>query len=420
MFLTGGAGTGKTETIKTYLKRNPDRKVARLATTCAAAQLIGGQTVHSFLQTSRDLHVPGNTQVKTHLRMKVKKFDTLIIEEASMMRIDLLHNMRDVLFGSARGYGDFAGYQVIMVGDFAQLPPVLPDEETQALASLYGEDNLYAFQSRIWKSLKTCELTTIHRQADDLHFAEWLQTMRRGYLPDLEYINQRVHAPAHGAVKLVSTNAMASGINEIEMAKLPGGVYRIQGQVRRDFALRDMRVPETLVMKPGARVILCANNPHAGYVNGSSGTFLHAHRDGENKPQADVMLDSGKQVTVTQHVWESVSFDPNMVVGEGYEPQVEFGRRVRGTYEQLPILPGWAITVHRSQGMSLQSLHVDPRGTFEFGQLYVSLSRATCLSGLTLEAPVVEAMVMCDPRVIEYHNHILRKSAVPEELSIAV
>ena len=189
----------------------------------------------------------------------------------------------------------------------------------------------------------------------------------------------------------MATNAAANRINAGAMEHLPGGKYRIEGETKDNFQERNMRVPSTLFLKPGARVIICANDLQSGYSNGSGGTLLKCERDAKGKPQAVVRLDDGKEVTVGQHKWE------NAFYAAGADGTLE--RRVTGTYHQLPLLPGWAITIHRSQGMTIDCLHIDTRGSFAPGQTYVALSRASSLSGLTLEAPLKKEHILYDARV---------------------
>lgn len=388
-----------------FCEASPERRIARLATTGAAAQLVGGQTLHSFFHIGRDIHRPGDLSVSESLRRKIRNYDGFLIEEVSMLRVDEMRQIRDILKGSARGYGEFGGYQLIAVGDFSQLPPVLPAGEVRPIVALHGPDALFAFQTPSWESLETHELTTIHRQAADAGFASWLGALRRGEAIDLAYVNSRVARRPDNAVCLVATNRAAEQINEARMRELPPGRYRVPGEIRGDFPERQMRVPETVELKPGARVIICANNRDGGYVSGSSGTLKDVHRSPEGEPQARVILDGGREVIVTRHTWENVTFE------SGADPEKDasdtnFGRRVRGSMRQLPLLPGWAITIHRSQGMSLEQAHVSPAGSFEAGQIYVALSRVTSLAGLTLEGPVLKEHIITDPRVSEYHRRI--------------
>ncbi|MCE6959633.1 AAA family ATPase [Cereibacter sphaeroides] len=392
LFLTGGAGTGKSETIRAFLERNPTRPIIRLASTGAAAQLIGGQTVHSFFRLPFSIHMPGPVEVSKKTLAVLRRTSTILIDEISMLRIDVFQAVVDRLMSARRGPGPFGGYQLVAVGDFAQLPPVMPWSEKQAVEHGYGRGALYAFQAKTWKDFGMAELTTVHRQAGDRPFAEWLGRLRLGEIPDLDMVNGRVREALPGAVKLVAINRMAQEINDREMAALPGDWATNEGRVSGAFSERDMRVPVQLALKPGARVILCANNMLAGYVNGSTGQLLELGRDEEGRTRARVRLDTGRVVSVTPFCWEASAYAP-------HAGAAGFSRIVTGTYTQLPILPGWAITIHRSQGMSIPRVHIDPTGIFEAGQAYVALSRATSLSGLTLATEVRPEDVLSDPRI---------------------
>lgn len=406
--LTGGAGAGKSTVIRRFLSQT-DRRIARLATTGGAAQLIGGITVHRFFELGPEVYQPGTKRVSSGLRRRLARTDGLLIDEASMLRIDKFQEIRDALFQCARGYGDFAGFQVVLAGDFAQLPPVMTDQDRTAIEALYGPDQLFAFQSRHWMGLATCNLATLHRQADDLTFAQMLDAIRRGEVPDLAPINARVaEAPAE-AVRLVARNVTANEINGRMMEAIPGKHFRIEGETQGAFMPRDMRVNPQLILKPGARVIICANGADGAYVNGSTGTFVAAARDADGRPTGQVALDSGATVTVPRHTWQAISYD----VGQDHTGAAEVSHHVVGSYTQLPILPGYAITVHRAQGMTIQQMHFDPEGSFEAGQIYVALSRVPRLEGLTLSREIALEEIRQDPRVSAFQQMFAPRS-VPD------
>lgn len=401
IFLTGGAGTGKTSVINEFIRRNPERGIVRLGTTGGAAQLINGQTLHRFFRLGGRIHTPYDLTMPGGLARKIRAAKCVIVEEISMARIDHFQVIRDRLLGAPRGIGDFGAHQLVVVGDFSQLPPVVTPTEIKPLEKLYGEDKHFAFQNRYWKHLQHIELREIHRQSVDDGLAAWLNQLRTGRAPDLDYINARVGAPPAGATHLVATNKAAQAINGLHMERLPAGRYRIEGKVAGAFPEAEMRVPPLLLLKPGSQVIICANDPENAYVNGSTGVLQRCERDNKGAPVAVVELHNGKQVKVRQYSWEAVAYDVEAK---------EVARRVTGTYQQLPLLPGWAITMHRAQGMSIDTLHVDPRNCFTSGQAYVALSRATSLAGLTLEAPLREEHVMLDERVRAF----MQQAAVEE------
>lgn len=392
LFLTGGAGTGKSQTFREFLRRNPHKPVVRLASTGQAAQLIEGQTVHAFFRLPPSIHQPGEVDVHPGLQNLLRRTRHILIDEISMLRIDVFQAVVDRLRACRCGPGPFGGYQLVAVGDFAQLPPVLPEAEKKPIAHYYGKDRLYAFQSEAWQGFGVAELTTLHRQSKDLDFALWLNKLRHGELPDLDLVNAQVGETLTGAVQLVATNKAAQIINERAMERLPGTPVVIEGRSAGKVSDREMRVPRELALKRGARVILCANNQSEGYVNGSTGTLADLRRGRDGRPTARVALDDGRLVTVTSHTWETSEYRP-------HEREAGFFRAVTGKYNQLPILPGWAITIHRAQGMSMPRVHVDPSGIFEAGQAYVALSRATSLKGLTLQSPLLPRHVRFDDRI---------------------
>lgn len=404
VFITGGAGTGKSTLVNHFCR---DRKVAKLATTGAAAVLIGGQTAHSFLRISPYMHKPGVIRESQGLDPRTMKriasFDTILIDEVSMARIDVFQAMVETL-GLARKARGGRPFQLIAVGDFAQLPPVLTREERPALRQYYG-DRLFAFEHRAWSGLEPHSLNVIHRQSGDPTFAHWLSEVRRGRFPCVEYVNQRVSAPLDDAVRLVTTNAAAKRINDEAMNRLRARDIIISGQVGGNFNEKNARVPLSYRMREGARVIICYNNQFAGYVNGSTGTLMRVlGRDGNPDRRAIVRLDNGRDVIVSAATWENVSYEKDQT--GNYEPMI------KGSFTQLPLLPGWAITVHRSQGMSLERVHADLRNSFESGQAYVALSRATSLDGLTLEAPIDPADLAISPKIGAYHERIMGDDGV--------
>lgn len=409
VFITGGAGTGKSTLVKEFCR---GRKVARLATTGAASVLIGGQTIHSFFKISPYIHKPGSIRdsqgVDFRTMKRVAAFDTILIDEISMARVDTFQAIIETL-GRVRKMRNGRPFQLVAVGDFAQLPPVITREERPALRQHYG-DLLFAFEHPAWNSLEPHALSVIHRQSGDPTFAHWLSEVRRGNFPHAGYVNQRVGPPPPGAVRLVTTNESAKRLNEAEMNKLPTRDIIISGEIGGDFNQKNARVPQSYRMREGARVIICYNNPFAGYVNGSTGTLMSVNgRTDDPERQAIVRLDNGKTVAVTPATWENVSYEQDHA-GQ-YEP------RVRGSFRQLPLLPGWAITVHRSQGMSLDRVHADLRNSFEAGQAYVALSRATSLEGLTLEAPIDPVDLAVNPKIAAYHDRIMRPDKPEADVS---
>lgn len=399
-FLTGGAGTGKSFVLNTFLK-GCGKPFLRTATTGAAATIIHGATLHSVMGIPTSVYAPGSlTQVKDKTLSLLRTTAGITADEVSMLRIDAFQAFLDALDLAAKRLRKRP--QIIVTGDFAQLPPVLTDRERDVLAHYYG-DALFSFEHPRWAEFTVRSLTSPHRQGDDLAFANWLNAIRSGGVPDLDLINARVEPGRRPeAVTLVATNDGAARINNDARDELDGvEEFLFEGEVIGGFRQTDMRVPPRMTLPVGSRVIVCANDRTGdrAYVNGTTGILLGKTKDAE----ALVETDAGRRIVVPPATWEQTEYEPVMEDGElaGYE-QV-----VTAAYTQTPILPGWAITIHRSQGMSLPEVHIDPRRMFVAGQAYVALSRATSLAGLTLEHEMTPADIIHDERVRAYHARIL-------------
>lgn len=399
-FLTGGAGTGKSFVLNTFISKS-GKRFLRSATTGAAATIIRGATVHSVMGLPTRVYAPNSiTTVKDKTMSLLRSSAGISVDECSMFRIDAFQAFLDILDLAEKRLRKRP--QIIMTGDFAQLTPVVTDREKEVLSHYYG-DALFAFEHPRWQELVVRSLTTPHRQGDDLRFAHWLAEIRAGGVPDLDLINARVSpGRRREAVTLVATNDGAARINNNARDELDGAEeFIFEGSVMGAFNAQDMRVPPKMTLPMGSRVIICANDRSGdrAYMNGTTGILMSRTADGE----AIVETDAGHRVIVAPMTWEQTEYEPVMENGElmGYE------QIVTAAYTQTPILPGWAITIHRSQGMSLPEVHVDPRRMFAAGQAYVALSRVTSLAGLTLEHELMFEDVIHDERVRAYHARIL-------------
>lgn len=400
-FLTGGAGTGKSFVLNNFIAKS-GKRFLRTATTGAAATLIRGATVHSVMGLPASVHAPGSiTDLPDKVLALLRGADGITVDEVSMLRIDAFQAFLEVVdLASKKMRGRRP--QIVMTGDFAQLPPVITDREREVLSHYYG-DALFAFEHPEWSRLRVRSLTTPHRQGDDLRFARWLAEIRAGGVPDLDLINSRLSPGRRPeAVSLVATNDGAARINNDARDDLEGAEeFVFEGSVMGPFRDQDMRVPPRMTLPAGSRVILCANDRSGdrAYVNGTTGVLITKTRDEE----AVVEKDGGGRAIVPPVIWEQTEYEPLMENGRvtGYE------KVVTASYRQTPILPGWAITIHRSQGMSLPEVHLDPRRMFAPGQAYVALSRATSLAGLTLEAEMEPEQIIHDERIRRYHAEVL-------------
>lgn len=371
VFLTGEPGSGKTHTVNRYVSylRAHGVEPAITASTGIAATHIGGMTIHSWSGigikenlTKRDIDFITESP---YLVARIEKTHVLIIDEISMLNGNLFSAVDAVCRAVRHRRDPFGGLQVICVGDFFQLPPVSRDPTRPP----------FAFQSAAWAELapKTCYLTEQYRQ-DDPEFLSLLSAIRsRSFGLDHErHMKSRIiprDVLPDGITKLFSHNADVDRINSDELAKLSGAVttFEMMGQGREGLIAglkRGCLSPEMLALKIGAVVMFTKNNPHAGFVNGTLGTITGFHKE------------NGYPLVRTHRGAD--------IIAEPMEWQVEEDGRVRALITQVPLRLAWAITIHKSQGMSMDAAVMDLSQTFEYGQGYVALSRVRRLSGLYL------------------------------------
>ena len=399
----GGAGTGKT-TFLHALRKHDDRRQVFVAPTGVAALNVGGQTIHSFFGLPPRLVGRDEIRPRPFARRLMRKLDRLVVDEVSMARADLVDAM-DLSLRIARGRDEpFGGVQVVLVGDFLQLAPVVPMAEQQILASL-GYEGPYAFHARVLAEARMAGVafTTVHRQSDPV-FVRWLDRLRRGEDVEaaVEAINDacvRPHRDGREPVLLAGTNARVDAYNAAGMAQLPAREQGYLGTSAGEFGLDGDRlpVPERLALKVGARVMSVRNDIARRYVNGSTGTVV-----GLGDAGARVRFDNGIEMEVEAETWERIRY----AVDEASE-RIE--AKVVGSYTQLPLVPAWAVTIHKAQGLTLEDVRIDlGSGAFAPGQSYVALSRARSLAGLSLVRPLKARDIRVDPRVVAFVEDLER------------
>lgn len=407
-FVTGDAGTGKTWTLNEALRgREVDEGLVRLAPTGSAATLIGGSTLHRFFGLPVGLIAPDECggRVSKHVRERVQKAQTLVIDEISMVRIDVLQAIEEVCRACDPQKRPWGGKQIIATGDFAQLPPVVKDSEEVSLSHLYGEDRRYAFQAKAWQEagFQTVMLTVPQRQADPA-FIRALNALRwrDASLPEaLATINARVRRLTKNEAPtiLTTTNKGAEEINGSRLETLAGRERVYRARVTGSITDADKPLPDEVRLKVGAAVLMAVNGPT--FVNGSRGVVRALHEDA-----IDVELEAGGLVTVTRGLWPVYSY--------AVDPKTKkLTQEVVGTFAQMPVRLGFAITVHRSQGVSLETLHIRAGRWFSHGQAYVAISRARSLEGLSLEHPLRDEDVIVDPVVLDFMQSMRGPSPIP-------
>ncbi|HEY4475696.1 MAG TPA: PIF1 family DEAD/DEAH box helicase [Candidatus Paceibacterota bacterium] len=396
VFLTGEPGSGKTHTINEYVAylRMQGVEPAITASTGIAATHIGGMTIHSWsgigIKTKLDKYDLDRIASAKHVVKRVGRAKVLIIDEVSMLLAETLSMVDAVCREVKQSLEPFGGIQIILVGDFFQLPPIIKTETT----------NGFAYHSPAWKrtNLFVCYLTEQYRQ-DDSNFLALLLAIRRNvfcsnHLRDIETRKIKPQTAPNDAPKLFSHNADVDRVNNGILANLPGKqqVFTMssQGPTALVLALKKGCLsPETLCLKVGTAVMFTKNNPKEGFVNGTLG-FIEGFNKQNNCPI--VKMRSGRRIEVKAMNWA-----------------MEESGRILARITQLPLRLAWAITIHKSQGMSLDEAVMDLSDVFEFGQGYVALSRVRRLSGLYL--------IGWNERAFQVHPEVLEKDAEFRELS---
>ena len=390
VYLAGGPGTGKSTLIRQFMQRTR-RNVALTASTGIAATNIGGQTIHSWsgigARQTLDVYAIRNGPAGRRIRSA----DTLVIDEISMLSGDTLQAVDDVCRGARGAWGrPFGGLQVILVGDFFQLPPVINKANKPRF--------LFAFDAPVWKALDPaiCYLTHNYRQDNDPEFQALLASIRRNECDPgdcrLHYrLFERDEIP--GSVPHLDThNDRVNALNAVRLANLPGAsaTYRMtsEGNPYHVAALmKGCQSPDILSLKDGATMIFTRNDPDGRFVNGTTGVIADARGAGG---WPVVELKDGAEVTAEPASWFVDDLD---------EEQERYVRRA--TITQVPLRLAWGITVHKSQGMSLDAAVMDLSASFEYGQGYVGLSRVRSLDGLYL--------LGWNARALQVHPQVLAK-----------
>jgi ATP-dependent DNA helicase PIF1 len=399
VFVTGRAGTGKSTFISLLKKRL--KSYAVVAPTGVAALNVGGQTIHSFFKfPARPIELSSIRPVRN--RIAYQALRTLIIDEISMVRADLLDAIDTFLrHNGPKLNAPFGGVQIVVVGDLFQLPPIVATPEEQAfIENAYTSPFFFRANCLKGLSLKTVEFTRVFRQTDD-EFVALLNKVREGHelAGVLERLQQRV-IPAldEGAhrVVLCATNGGADGINYDRLRQLSGPSHSYQGVVTGEFRieLNKLPAPMTLEFKEGAQVMFVKNDKDKRWVNGTLGVVARC-----NLGSVDVDVETpfgSKRYQVVPDKWETFEYRYNFTENSVAAHEV-------GKYEQIPLMLAWAVTIHKSQGKTFDRVHVDlGYGAFAEGQVYVALSRCRTLDGLTMARPINHSDIKLHDDVVAF------------------
>jgi ATP-dependent exoDNAse (exonuclease V) alpha subunit len=398
VLVTGRAGTGKSHFIRTLVEQEPDFPQALLAPTGLAAMNIGGQTVHSFFGFPPRPLIGVTEKPHYFFTRTARALRRLIVDEVSMLRADVLDAMDQHLKVARKSSRPFGGVQMLLVGDFYQLPPVVRGEESQLLEDA-GYASPYAFSAHCLRDapLAAVQLTEVYRQTDR-DFIALLSALRenRGVADAVETLNAAClgRELLQRPVLLCATNAVADNYNRQGLAALTGAAAKYAGGFegeapKSQFADR-FPAPLELVLKQGARVIFTQNDPEGRWVNGTLGAVVKLE-----DTLVTVKKDDGKEVEVERATWPQARWSWNAT-----ERKMEVKEEFK--YVQFPLAHAWALTIHKAQGMTLDSVEIDlGRGAFAPGQTYVALSRARSMEGLRLARPLAARDVKVDPAIAE-------------------
>ncbi len=402
-FVTGRAGTGKSTLLKLF-RRTTKKRVVVLAPTGIAAVNVKGQTIHSFFGFPAHLHI--NKHIKKRRNRKLfTSLDAIIIDEVSMVRADLLDAI-DLFLRVNRGNGmPFGGVQMIFFGDLFQLPPVVSSpEERQFLAMHYTSP--WFFSALVFDALgagfEMIELNTVYRQRDR-HFIRILDAVRTGEVDwdILEVLNERagrVPPPEIPFIYLCTTNRIADSINQKKLDTLEGPLRQYEAKIKGDFPERRTPTEVFLRLKLGAQVMFIRNDSEGNYVNGTIGKISELK---ENSVVVTIHEGAGeKQIKVIGEEWELIKYVLS-------EDGTKIDMKTIGVFTQLPLKLAWALTIHKSQGKTFESVFIDlGKGAFESGQTYVALSRCTTLQGVFLKHKMQPRDIITDPGIVDfYYNH---------------
>lgn len=401
IFLTGKAGTGKS-TLLRYFRKKTKKKHVVLAPTGVAALNVKGQTIHSFFGFHPQINI--NMVKKAHPdRLAVfQNLETIVIDEISMVRADLLDCVDRALRLNRDSRDPFGGVQMIFIGDLFQLPPVVTREEEEYFKSRYASP--YFFSADVMKELivKKIELQQVHRQ-EEKAFVELLNAVRRGKVTEevgdeLGELHDPFFQPEEEAgemVHLTTTNKMAKERNDFELRQIEKKEWKLNSLTEGSFGSRKMPSEHEMRIKEGARVMFTVNDTAKRWVNGSTGYVTRIKKNGLAKfPLIEVELDSGEVVDVGHYRWEMVEYT---YTGEGFEPEIV------GACSQYPLALAWAVTIHKAQGKTFEKVLIDMGwGAFAHGQMYVALSRVTTREGVTLLRPFRKEDVIVDEAVLNF------------------
>lgn len=430
LFLTGKAGTGKTTFLK-YIRNHASKKMAVVAPTGVAAINAGGTTIHSFFQLPFGTYLPAQgtvwggayqnsynkNQLLKNLRLRqtqrdlIKSLDLLIIDEISMVRSDVLDAVDAVLRSvRRRNHEPFGGVQMLFIGDLFQLPPVIKNKEWDLMSTYYKSPFFFDAQVLKESSLVCLELQKVYRQ-EDIQFISLLQSIRNNcctkedmellhyhYNPDFDASSQP------GFITLTSHNQAADILNNQALDQLPGNAFEISAVIKADFPEQAYPVEKILRIKEGAQIMFIKNDKGEDrrYYNGKLGIVKYI--DPREQKIRVAFPDEPETLELELETWKNIRYEYDKEKDQVKEEEL-------GTFQHYPIRLAWAVTIHKSQGLTFEKAVIDAGRSFAAGQVYVALSRLISLDGLILKSRIHPHNIIVDPRIQQFSARVLSEDA---------
>lgn len=411
LFLTGKAGSGKTTFLRSLRERSTKRMIV-LAPTGVAAMNAGGVTIHSFFQLPfapfvPESHFGGEARYQYRFSKEkvniIRSIDLLVIDEISMVRADLLDAVDDVLRRYRDRHKPFGGVQLLLIGDLQQLSPVVKEQDQQLLSPYYPHFYFFGSHALEQAGYVTVELTKVYRQ-NNAEFLDLLNCIRDNRVDAsvLECLNRRclpdfASRQPRGYIYLTTHNQKANDLNASRLKQLPGAERAFRAVITDDFPAYMYPTEEELVLKVGAQVMFVKNDLSGQhrYYNGMLGRIVSLSEEGP----LEVETEDGQLIALDREEWTNCkySLDPDTK---------EITETLLGTFQQFPLRLAWAITIHKSQGLTFDKAIIDVGQAFAPGQAYVALSRCRSLEGLVLSEPVRPSSVISDTVVTDFVRHI--------------